>query len=586
MAGGFRLFLDFIVNTGKGVAGMKAVGREASAVAKNMSGMGIATRAVNRMIGAGLSAFGASSVWGIMKDSAQAAADFNTQFAGMASILEEEDIPLLGSMKKRIFELSNQYGVSAGEIAAGMKDLVGSGVPAADAMRAIEKSIRGSIIAQTDLHSITETSIKLVRAMGKESLGVASDTEGLEKVQRVLWNVQDKGIVSMDELYAVIAELGPMANIAGISIEELAAMFQIMTLKAGNAADAKTGIQSFLVSMARQSKQTQKEAHALGLAYDLESLKAKGLVGFLEDVTNATNNNLTSLVHLSGRQEGARAMLTLTKDGVKELADMIDYNTTSVNKYNSAWAMFNPSVELAAANEQMKNMKIQFGELALPPVVTGLTNVALTVDAVSAAIRNLSTAFSEMNPILKTIFKALNLPQYVAFKAGKWLLKNASLNPMDAGFDPDDPMFDEWRKQEEKNREEAARTGAAGGQTPYGEEQFAPMSVQPMGGAYAAPASGWGSNTYNEYLRNREESYLNQGRQNEMSIPVPNSLPPINLTTVNNFSVDGKKIATETNKQMIKADQRAGIRPTNKAAASQAGQQAHPRMGDNPGVGQ
>ena len=119
------------------------------------------------------------------------------------------------------------------------------------------------------------------------------------------------GQTTIGELASALVQVIGIASTVGVSIEELMAAVATATLAGQSTSQAMTGMKAAFSSIMAPSEQAKKTAQELGLAFDAQALKAKGLQGVLVEVMAATKGNEEQLSKLFGSVEALNTVLNV-----------------------------------------------------------------------------------------------------------------------------------------------------------------------------------------------------------------------------------------------------------------------------------
>jgi TP901 family phage tail tape measure protein len=359
---------------------------------------GFAEKSVAKLFAMAGGAYGLARA---IKSVADQAMEFEHSMATVGTVIDDRGkIPQLTS---QIRALSAEMGQMPAASARAMYDIVSAG--ATDASKAMD---------------ILATSNKLAVG-GATEVGIAAD--GLTSIMSVYagsvknaTEVADKMFVSaavgkttISELSHHIGMVAPIANTAGVSLGELLGAVGALTKGGLNTATAVTGIRSFLAQVVKHSDEASKAAKAVGFDYDVAALKAKGFLGFVEDLKAKTGGNVDILGKIVGDIEGLNAALSLTGPMSKDFRDAIQAMGDSAGKTNEAFGVMAETAQfkMDQLKAKISNKAIEAGQALLSLVpVDGLVR---NFDAIAGAAAGLAKAL--------TILLAMKSASWVA----EWL---------------------------------------------------------------------------------------------------------------------------------------------------------------------
>ena len=167
------------------------------------------------------------------------------------------------------------------------------------------------------------------------SYGIAASKSN-EITNKFFKTIKD-GNLTMDEYASVIGKLAPIGSAAGVSLEEINAALSRITQTGNSAGEAATGISAILTAIIAPSKQASDLAAELGIAFNEQALKAKGLAGVLEEVANKTGGSSDKLTTLFGSVEALRAVLALSSDEFVAFNKNLDNQKNGIDAVKKAF---------------------------------------------------------------------------------------------------------------------------------------------------------------------------------------------------------------------------------------------------------
>lgn len=264
----------------------------------------------------------------------------------------------------------------------------------------------GRSVANTnELLKFMEAGLKLSSATGTDA---ASSMEVLSKLTEVynLSNLQasetaaklnavvEYGVTTFPQLVGGLSRTASVAASAGVSIDELFGSVSALT-RVMNPQDVLTGYTSLISAIAGQGAQSQKAVKELGIQFDIQSVKADGLLVSLQKLNDATNGNITKLKEIIPDQlafQTAQNLMNVSmEDAVEIMGKVSDANEGSLDQIfsNRSQSMIRRMTALANGfNETL----IEFGQKALPMVEPGLVfmeNLLDTINSLPDPIKNM-----------------------------------------------------------------------------------------------------------------------------------------------------------------------------------------------------
>jgi TP901 family phage tail tape measure protein len=227
-------------------------------------------------------------------------------------------------MSKEVIALSKTTPIAANDLAVALFDVQSAGVDAADSIKFLGVASKLAVGGVTDVKTAVDGLTSIMNAYSM----TAADAE---KISDKLFMAQVQGKTTVEELSTAIGRVAPVANAAGISLDELLSSIASLTAQGINTNEAVTGLKAAISAITAPSEQAQKAAEDYGIELSQTALEAKGLEGVLRSVTEATKGDVGALKELLGSQEAVNAVIALAKDDFNKLNDSINKVANSTN---------------------------------------------------------------------------------------------------------------------------------------------------------------------------------------------------------------------------------------------------------------
>lgn len=284
------------------------------------------TKAMVRSVKAGLKdisheaqiamkALGAAAVTGLAVATKEAA-DFEKKMAEVSTLLD--DTSHMDAMTASVQKLSEKYGAAPADQAHALYQIISAGATdAAQAVQLLDAADKLSIGGVTDVTTAADGLTSVLNAYGDQVKGAAD-------VSDALFVAMKAGKTTIGELSQNLGVVAPLAANTGVSFDELTAAISALTKGGIDTQTAVIGVRQILASVLKPSSEAAQEAKNLGLEFDVQALKAKGLSGFLKDVTDKTGGSAESLGKLFGNVRAVVPALALAGNSSKDFADILE----------------------------------------------------------------------------------------------------------------------------------------------------------------------------------------------------------------------------------------------------------------------
>lgn len=207
---------------------------------------------------------------------------------------QEAGIPALSKQLSELVDGPLQNAITKGEAASAMYQSLSAGIGAATGKL---KESQPFMEAALKLAAGTETNAATtVDTLAKVTYAYNLNVKDAAKTAGVLAGIVDQGIITFPQLAGGIGRVAGVAAQAKIPLTEMAGSISALT-KTMSGDDAMSGYMSLLNSIAGAGEQSTKAAAELGVQFDLQAVKAKGLLNVLKDLYDKSGGNL-SLIHI------------------------------------------------------------------------------------------------------------------------------------------------------------------------------------------------------------------------------------------------------------------------------------------------
>lgn len=317
------------------------------------------------------------------------ASDFEDAMAKVSTIADTTEVPI-EELEKAILDLSNQTGISSSEIASNVYDAISAGQKTGDAVSFVEKSTKLAKAGFADSGAALDILTTIMNAYGLEA-------EEVTRVSDVLISTQNLGKTTVADLASSMGKVIPTAKANGVSIENLSAMYAVMTANGIATAESTTYMNSMLNELGKQGTSA-----ANAFAKGTEHIKEGGLtmkeameMGWdLTDVLSILDEQAyesgTSIQNMFGSAEAGKAANVLW-DNAEKLNEVVGEMGNSAGATDEAFAKLDTtSYKIQKAINEFKNTAIELGQQLLEMA-------APAIQAISDKVHSLATKFSSLS---------------------------------------------------------------------------------------------------------------------------------------------------------------------------------------------
>ena len=306
----------------------------------------------------------------------KSAADFDAAFRQITTLFDATDEDL-ARFKDSILEYASGSSASLEEITNSLSAAIGSGVEYSKSLDLIATAEKLSVATRADLKGTTEVLVSTLNAYGLSTSEAGS-------VSDKLFQIIKDGKIEMTDLSASLANITPIAATAGVSLDEIGAGIATLTAAGVQPSTAIDALRSALSNIIKPSEQAKKLANELGIEFDANALKSKGLAGVLDDVQKATGGSADKMAVLFGDVQGLSAVMTLTGSQADAFAGSLGSMGKAAGAVDAAFAKMNGSVEQSSAKavNALKALLVEIGT----PLLDEFGGIATAIAKVFAAV--------------------------------------------------------------------------------------------------------------------------------------------------------------------------------------------------------
>ena len=227
-------------------------------------------------------------------------------------------------LNQQILQLSSSTGMAATTLAEAAYSAESAGVSMEDLGTMLDGSSKLAIAGFTDVDTALSATAKTMNAYG------LSGEEAMEKVQRVLIQTQNKGITTVGELGATLAQVTPTAAAFGVEFEQVGAALAGMTAQGTPTAQATTQLNSLIAELGKNgttaAKNLMKAAEGTeyaGMSFNEmmdAGLDLNDVLGMMQGL--ADKNGLAMVDMFSSIEAGKAAMSITNSDWLANMEAM------------------------------------------------------------------------------------------------------------------------------------------------------------------------------------------------------------------------------------------------------------------------
>ena len=238
---------------------------------------------------------------------------------------------------------------------------------ATETMTQANKLAKGGV---TDITTAVDGLTTILNAYGEKAGGAAAVSDAMFVAMRA-------GKTTIGELSSSIGGVAPLAESAGVSVDEMLASVAALTKGGISTAESVTGLRAILAAVTKPSAEASKAAQALGVDFSTAAIQSQGFAGWLDDLVTKTGGSSEALAVLFGGVEAIVPALALAGTAGDSFNDIL------VDMQAKAGATDSAVQKIAASMDDRLTVALgtftEFGDKA------GTALLAALVPAVEAA---------------------------------------------------------------------------------------------------------------------------------------------------------------------------------------------------------
>lgn len=265
------------------------------------------------------------------------------------------------NLESKVLGLSNSTGLAAAEINEALYSALSAGIPVtedmAEATGFLESAAKLAKAGFTDIDTAIAATAKTLNAYGM-------DVSEADRINKVLIQTQNKGITTVGELGASLAQVTPTAAAFGVSFEQVGASLAGMTAAGTPTAQATTQLNSLIAELGKNgttaAKNLMKAAEGTeyaGMSFTEMMAAGADLSDVLGLIQAEADKSGLSMVDMFSSIEAGKAALSIFSS---DFAGNMEAMGTSVDVVGEAYEKMSDTFETksAMAKEGVTNLGI------------------------------------------------------------------------------------------------------------------------------------------------------------------------------------------------------------------------------------
>lgn len=343
--------------------------------------------------------------------SVAAADSFDTAFREIAT-LTNQSVEDLGGFRQAILDYASGSTQGLDKVTGAVYAAISAGVQWKDSLAFLSEAEKLSVAGKAELNTTTVALVSTLNAYG-------ASTDQAGKYSDILFQTVKQGQTTLPELASQLSGVTSTAVLGGVSFEELGAAIATLTASGAPTGQAITRINAALSAIIKPSGEAADLAAELGIQFDIQALKTKGLSGVLADVAEKTGGAGDKMAVLFGSTEALNAVNVLAVSSSGKFRDNLDAMRNSAGAVETAFGKMKDATSTLAQAFQVALVNLgtpfldEFGgiEDALGALATSF-GTAIKADAFAPLISVVETNLGAVAKLFEKV--AENLPAALA----------------------------------------------------------------------------------------------------------------------------------------------------------------------------
>ena len=323
-----------------------------------------------------------------IKDAVNAFLDLDREMR-LVNVVARETESVLEGMKNTVLSVSSAYGLSSKEVATALYEINQATIVGSSALEVMRNAAKMAVAGNTDIAKSSKILAQTIKAYGKSVNESSYLTD-------IFFKIQERGIVTIDELAQYGGRLLATFSSAGQSVEQFGAALSTLTTRGLQANIAVTALNSLVLKLSSGNEKLNALFAKTGDYTSANALRTKGLAYTMQVLQNATGGALDALTQLGFNYRDIRAATILANDIGGTYAENMQIFANRTNVLGSAQKAY---LEVAKSfSQQLREMR-----QALINSITSITDFIGKWSGLSTIIEIINSFVKSTNPMISMI---------------------------------------------------------------------------------------------------------------------------------------------------------------------------------------
>jgi len=249
--------------------------------------------------------------------------------AEVSTLIDTSDPLVMKGLKKGILEVSSELGFLTSDSVPALYQALSASVPRENVISFIKTAGKAAVAGVTDLEVAVDGLTSVINAYGLEA-------EDAERLSDIFFVTIKRGKTRFEELSRGIGLVAPLANAAGVEIEELFGILAALTKQGLRTDIALTGVRGTLTSLLNPNEKLKELMRQLTAAGVDMNIRTAGVIQVLKNLEASVDGDKKAIAELIPNVRGLNAVFALLKDNAKGVEADIKAAREEVGAFDEA----------------------------------------------------------------------------------------------------------------------------------------------------------------------------------------------------------------------------------------------------------
>ncbi|MEG1892107.1 MAG: phage tail tape measure protein, partial [Clostridia bacterium] len=289
--------------------------------------------------------------------------EYETSMAKASTLFSDVNVDI-DNLNQKMLSMSSETGMAASTMGEALYSALSAGIPVAEDMASatayLEDCAKLAVAGFTDVDTAVGATAKVLNAY-------KMDVSETDRIHKILMATQNKGITTVGELSASLAQVTPTAAAMGVSFEQVGAALATMTAQGTPTAQATTQLNSLFAELGKSGtvaaenlKKATEGTRYAGMSFQDMMTAGVPLNEVLEQMGGYADANGLSLLDMFSSIEAGKAALAMAGENAEQYTTNLAAMSTQADIVDDAYAKMMDTLEGQASRlkESAKNLGI------------------------------------------------------------------------------------------------------------------------------------------------------------------------------------------------------------------------------------